>query len=84
MNWFPVIQERSPYNARFDRDDFRAYRKYSVWPKVFKTCAECDQFIYDNFTFANLPPANKRSASSMNQAQFRNVTVPGKPFRRYV
>lgn len=81
MNWFPVIQQRAPYNGRFDRDDFRAYRKFSVWPKVFKTCAECDEFIRTNFTFFNLN-GRKMSCSSMNQAQLRNVNVPGKPFRR--
>ncbi len=84
LRWFPVIQERADYNRRFPEDDFRAYRKFSVWPISFATCAECDEFIFNTFTFANLPSARKRSVSSMNQAQLRNVTVPGQPYRRYV
>lgn len=73
MIWFVVIQQRAQYNGRLPQDDFRGYRKYSVWPKVFKTCADCDAFIRECFTFKNLT-GHKMSASSMNQVQLRNVT----------
>ncbi len=83
MSWFPVIQERAPYNGRFDRDDFRAYRKFSVWPVTFPTSTACDEFIRTHFTFANLN-GRKMSVSSMNRGQLRNATVPGHAYRRLV
>lgn len=83
MNWFIVIQQRASYNGRFPKDDFRAYRKYSVWPKVFPNCADCDEFIRTCFTFQGLS-GHQMSASAMNQAQLRNVTWQGEPYRRRV
>lgn len=82
MSWFIVIQERAPYNGRFPEGDFRAWRKYSVWPLTFSTEAECSDFISNCFTFRGLS-GRKMSASAMNQAQLRNVTMPGR-LRRFV
>jgi hypothetical protein len=81
VNWFVVIQERAPYNGRFPREDFRAWRKYSVWPKTFATENECAEFLDQCFKFKGLEGA-KISASAMSQAQFRNVTWQGDPYRR--
>jgi tryptophanyl-tRNA synthetase len=75
QRWFIVIQEHCSFNGRFSRYDFRAYRKYSVWPKTFATEIECTAFMEQCFTFKGLN-GRKMSASAMNQIQLRHVNVP--------
>lgn len=60
--WYIRILQRCPYNGRYDRDDWRAYRKVSAWPITFATIFEGEQFMRHCFTFKNLK-GRKISAS---------------------
>lgn len=55
------IQRRCEYNGRFERDDWRAYREYLVWPKTFTTRDAANQFMEHCFTFKGIT-GNKLSA----------------------
>lgn len=56
------IQQRAPYNGKYPRGDWRAYRKFSAWPITFETRRQAEEFMHDNFTFKNLA-GRKMSAS---------------------
>lgn len=56
------IQQRAAYNGRFPRDDWRAYRKWSVWPILFPTRDLAEEFMSACFTFKGLH-GRKMSAS---------------------
>ena len=56
------IQQRAPYNGRYPRDDWRAYRKFSAWPLTFPSVADAQKFMERCFTFKNLS-GRKMSAS---------------------
>lgn len=78
--WLIVIQQRCAYNGRFEQNDFRAWRQWSVWPLLFASKSECERFIRECFTFKNLH-GRKMSASAMEIHTFRRLTVPGRPRR---
>jgi len=61
--WCIQIQERSEYNGQYATDDWRGYRKFSVWPKTFATEREAFLYMQLCFTFVGLR-GRKMSAST--------------------
>jgi hypothetical protein len=61
--WCIQIQERAEYNGRYATDDWRAYRKFSVWPVTFATEKDAHEYMTSCFTFKNLH-GRKMSAST--------------------
>lgn len=60
--WHIRIQRRCEYNGLYALDDWRAYREWLVWPKVWKNKDEAKRFMTNCFTFKNLS-GHKLSAS---------------------
>ena len=56
------IQRRCEYNGLYPRDNWRAYREYLVWPKVFHSYEDAAAFMDACFTFKGIT-GHKVSAS---------------------
>lgn len=56
------VQQKTPYNGKYPRHDWRAYRKFLAWPITFTTPSAAHEFMDVNFTFKNIP-GRKLSAS---------------------
>lgn len=53
-NYCIAFQCRASYNGRFGTRDWRAYRRFMVWPILFATLKEANEFMRENGTFKNL------------------------------
>jgi len=56
------IQQRCDYNGLYPRNNFRAWRKFSVWPILFDTDEDARKFMDECFTFRGIN-GRKMSAS---------------------
>lgn len=65
MSWYIRIQERADYHPTYKggRNNWRNWRKFSVWPLLFDTQSQCNDFIEACFTFSGLN-GHKMSASA--------------------
>jgi len=52
--WHIRIQRRCAYNGRFDILDWRAYREYLVWPRVFASRTAAEAYLEQCFTFKGI------------------------------
>ena len=71
-HWAILIQSRAPYNGKYRKGDWRAYRQWYVWPILFYTKNECEAFMEYCFTFEGLV-GHKLSASATNMYKRQRI-----------
>lgn len=74
--YYIQIQQRVSYdpNGKYEKSDWRAWRKFSVWPVLFNSAEEARQALHGCFTFENLPGRQLSARVKATKKKFRRPT----------